>query len=249
MSIGLKRLIWFLVFSLGVVGSADGWAAALNPTKPKITVQPVKQTVGLGGGVSFYVEVQSTTSVSYQWRLNKVAIPGATSATYSIYPVVFESGGRYDVVVSNEAGAVTSREVALVVDLVPSRLPVGTALYVDLTVHGIRGTKTGNRAWVVSTELTVIDPENPQYDPDSHFGYHQTGVNQATLITYRKFYDSQEGVYVSEQINYTLIFTGVSYYGDLECTCRGTAIDTYPEGYRPAKKIFAFSGTISIDLP
>ncbi len=240
---------WVLAIMLGFLLVADCFAATAKPTKPKITVQPVKQTVVLGGDVSFEISVQSTTPVSYQWRLNKVAITGAISPSYSINPVAFESGGKYDVVITNDAGAVTSRQVALIVDLVPPRLPVGTALYTDLTVHGVSGTGTGNRAWMVSIGFTVIDPENPQYDPNSHFAYHQTGVNQATLIMYRKFHDPPAGIYISEQANYTLIFTGVSSDGKLECTCRGTVIDTPPEGYKPTKKVLAFSGTTSIDLP
>ena len=240
---------WVWAIMLGFLLVADCFAATAKPAKPKITVQPVKQTVVLGGDVSFEVAVQSTIPVRYQWRLNNVAITGATSPSYSINPVAFESGGKYDVVVSNDAGSVTSREVALIVDLVPPRLPLGTAVYVDLTVHGVSGPATGNRAWMVSGEFTVIDPENPQYDPNSHFSYHQTGVNRATLIMYHKFYNSQEGIYLSEQANYTLFFTGVSSDGKLECTCRGTAIDTLPEGHRPAKWVAAFTGTTSIDLP
>jgi len=249
MSIGLMRLIWVMAFGLSIFGASDGWAAAVKPTKPKITVQPVKQTVVLGGGVSFEVAVQSTTPVSYQWRLNKVAITGANSPYYLINPVAFESGGKYDVVVTNDAGAVVSTVALLTVDLVPPRLPLGTAVYTDVTVHGVSGMRTGNRAWMVSFGFTVIDAENPHYDPNSHANYRQTGVNRATMIMYNKFYDSQAGIYISEQATYALIFTGVSSDGKLECTCRGTVIDTLPEGYRPAKWVSAFSGTTSIDLP
>ncbi len=69
--------------------------------------------MGLSGafGVS-----ASGTGLSYQWSLNGVAIPGATSSTYSTPGTAFaDSGEAFTVLVSNSAGSVTSVPARLIV--------------------------------------------------------------------------------------------------------------------------------------
>jgi hypothetical protein len=70
---------------------------------PVITVQPVSQTVSSGGSFTLTVTVSASGSVTYQWYLNGVAIPGATGSTYA-----GSTPGSYSVVVSNAYGSVTS---------------------------------------------------------------------------------------------------------------------------------------------
>jgi len=84
---------------------------------PQITSQPVSQSVKKGGSVTFSVTVTGDPVLSYQWRHNKVVIPGAISAQFAITNVQQISGGTYDCVVSNPFGVVTTNEVNLTVTL------------------------------------------------------------------------------------------------------------------------------------
>jgi hypothetical protein len=61
-----------------------------------------------GNGASLAVIATGSEPLSYQWRLNGVAIPGALSAEYYIYPGSLSDSGRYDVVVSNRVNSQTS---------------------------------------------------------------------------------------------------------------------------------------------
>ena len=68
--------------SLGSVTSANAILHVNIP--PSITAQPQDTTVPVGLSASFSVAVSGTAPFQYQWRENGTAIPGATSATYTI---------------------------------------------------------------------------------------------------------------------------------------------------------------------
>jgi Immunoglobulin domain/Immunoglobulin I-set domain len=103
--------------SLGTVTSA---AATLTvtavATAPSITSQPLSTTVVETGTATFAVVSSGTAPLQYQWRRNSVAIAGATAVGYTTPTLVLaDSGARYDVVVSNSAGSVTSTAATLTV--------------------------------------------------------------------------------------------------------------------------------------
>ena len=77
-------------------------------TPPAITTQPVSQTVARGGGVTLAIAASGTAPLVYQWRTNAVNWPGRTNATLPLNNFQAADERRYDVVVSNGAGAVTS---------------------------------------------------------------------------------------------------------------------------------------------
>ncbi len=96
-------------------------------TGPAISGQPQSRTVTEGDSVTFTVTASGASG--YQWRLNGVAIPGATSATLSIGTVLAEDAGSYTVVVSNSAGSVTSDSATLTVNRVSGPVLLsGTAI-------------------------------------------------------------------------------------------------------------------------
>jgi len=87
-------------------GSATSNPATLsvNASGPAISVQPQSQHVVAGANVSLSV-VASGTGLSYQWKKDGVAIPGATNSTL---PLSNSSGGTmgfYGVTVSSPAGS------------------------------------------------------------------------------------------------------------------------------------------------
>jgi hypothetical protein len=90
--------------TLTVIGGSAG---------PTITTQPVAQSVPLGGSAMFTVVAAGSAPLTYQWRLNGVALTGASSASLAVSNLQSTHYGAYSVVVSNAAGSVVSSSVQL----------------------------------------------------------------------------------------------------------------------------------------
>jgi autotransporter-associated beta strand protein len=86
---------------------------------PAITNQPQGLKVNPGSPASFSVGATGGGTLSYQWRLNGVSIPGATSTVYSLASAAATNAGNYTAVVANNYGSVTSQVATLVVNLPP----------------------------------------------------------------------------------------------------------------------------------
>lgn len=84
---------------------------------PQITKQPVSTSVKKGGSVTFTVTVTGDPILSYQWRHNKVVIPGAVSSQFALTNIQPLNGGTYDCVISNPFGIVVTDEINLTVTL------------------------------------------------------------------------------------------------------------------------------------
>jgi glucose/arabinose dehydrogenase len=83
---------------------------------PQIGAQPQDTTVGLGANATFSVVASGTPPLSYQWRRDGVAIPGATGTSYTLTNAqATDNGARFSVVVSNGYGSAISREALLTV--------------------------------------------------------------------------------------------------------------------------------------
>ncbi|MBM4313766.1 MAG: hypothetical protein FJ122_07570 [Deltaproteobacteria bacterium] len=84
-----------------------------NP--PTILTQPVARVVPLGQSWQLSVSAVGEGTLHYQWRRNNFAISGAINSSYSFTPTTQSDGGNFDVVVSNEAGNITSNAVQIIV--------------------------------------------------------------------------------------------------------------------------------------
>ena len=94
---------------------------------PVILTQPVSTTVTAGQAATFSVTASGTSTLSYQWRKNGAVISGATGASYTTpsttAAMVVSAGSsgtagkvpEFTVLVSNEAGSVTSNPASLTV--------------------------------------------------------------------------------------------------------------------------------------
>jgi hypothetical protein len=107
--------------SAGTITSAQATltvnAASAAPT---ITTQPANQTVTLGQAATFSVVASGAAPLSYQWRKNTASINGATAANYTTPGTVAgDNGAKFDVVISNTAGNVTSVQATLTVTAAP----------------------------------------------------------------------------------------------------------------------------------
>jgi hypothetical protein len=87
---------------------------------PSLTAQPANATVTAGQAATFSVSATGTAPIGFQWRKNMVNISGATGASYTT-PVTktADSGSKFDVMVSNSAGTITSAQATLTVNAGP----------------------------------------------------------------------------------------------------------------------------------
>ncbi|MCC6233925.1 MAG: immunoglobulin domain-containing protein, partial [Verrucomicrobiales bacterium] len=86
----------------------------LNSTlPPSIVVHPQSQTAAPEASIVLTVGANGSGPLSYQWRRNGVAIPGATGVSLNLPRLTEVDFGTYDVVVSNAAGSSTSDPASL----------------------------------------------------------------------------------------------------------------------------------------
>ncbi len=116
--------------------------AVLRAVPPLIRVPPVSQPFNQGMETVFTVSASGSGLLTYQWKLNSVDIPGATSATYRITSAAVADAGDYTVLVSNPAGSVLSATASLspeaprfITEVACAAVARGTAqtLWVDVT--------------------------------------------------------------------------------------------------------------------
>ena len=96
---------------------------------PVIVAAPASQSVALGASVTLTVSVTGSGTMTYQWRLNGVAITGANTVSYTISAAKATDAGSYDVVVTNASGSVTSAAATLEVIAATSTTAQSLATY------------------------------------------------------------------------------------------------------------------------
>ena len=137
--------------SLGVIYEN---ARVVRLFPPSIVAQPTGAVTPVGGSTNFTVVASGSTTglTSYQWRLNGVAIPGATNATLALNNVQLAHYGSYTVVVSDGLYSVTSAPASLLV------LPAGVALGSGTGLRaGYWTTRTNTDPYSGSPTLTRLD--------------------------------------------------------------------------------------------
>jgi hypothetical protein len=137
-------------------GNATSNSAMLTVTSaataaPAIITQPANQSVTVGQAATFVVVASGTPAPAYQWQENGANISGATAASYSTPPTVAgDTGAKFDVVVSNSAGSVTSSMATLSVNA------AGTSTStVDVTTYHYDNLRTGQ-----NLNETTLTPAN-----------------------------------------------------------------------------------------
>ena len=82
-------------------------------SSPTITSQPQSLTVNTGSTATFTVSATGKPTPTYQWQFDGTTITGETNTSLVINNVQYTNTGSYNVVVSNENGAVTSNTATL----------------------------------------------------------------------------------------------------------------------------------------
>lgn len=116
---------------LTACGGGNKGAAMTNPppsaTAPSITAQPADTSVTLGQSAMFAVTAAGDAPLTYQWQKNASPIAGASSPSYTTPATAMpDSGSTYQVVVTNSAGSVSSRNALLTVITGTPPPPTGT---------------------------------------------------------------------------------------------------------------------------
>jgi hypothetical protein len=94
---------------------------------PSITTQPANQTVTAGQTAMFSVVAAGTAPLSYQWRKNATNISGATAASYTTpATTTADNNSKFDVIVSNSGGSITSAQATLTVSAAPVAPSIAT---------------------------------------------------------------------------------------------------------------------------
>jgi hypothetical protein len=114
---------------------------------PTISQQPRAQAVSAGTAVTLSVGASSSLPMTYQWRLDGVDIPGATTAVLGIARAVAVNAGSYTVVVSTSAGSATSA---------PAVLTIGASRLANMSVRSTAG--TGSDTLIVGCVVGAGDP-------------------------------------------------------------------------------------------
>jgi len=116
---------------------------------PTITTQPTNQTVTVGQTATFSVTATGTAPLSYQWQKNGATISGATASSYTTPATVSgDNGAKFDVIVSNAIGSVTSTIATLT-------LNAATASTIDVVTYHYDNLRTGQ-----NLNETILTPAN-----------------------------------------------------------------------------------------
>lgn len=95
-------------------------------TTAAILDQPVSRTVTLGADATFDVNANGADTLSFQWELNGIPIPGAIRSRYALTNVSPAKVGVYTVRVTNSLGMVTSVPSVLGVNSTAKLIGTGT---------------------------------------------------------------------------------------------------------------------------
>lgn len=88
---------------------------------PRIVFQPANQIASVGESTVFGVTVHGQQPLQFQWRKNGQELYAATYPNYSTGPVTAaDNGAKYDVVITNSLGSVTSSAATLTVRVPPA---------------------------------------------------------------------------------------------------------------------------------
>lgn len=131
-----------------------------GPQAPEITSQPVGGVLSAGTALELRVVATGTAPLAYQWKLNGTAIPGATSATYSLASASAAASGEYTVEVSNAGGSVTSAKAIVTVFAGPITENLVVHLKLDGNLNDSSG--RGNAASEVGAATFVTGKVGPQ---------------------------------------------------------------------------------------
>jgi hypothetical protein len=204
-----------------VMSSGESFRAGVesNYTPTLITAQPEAQTLNEGGSISLSVKASGPGILSYQWRKDGVAIPGATNSTFSLPLASPAASGSYTVLISSADDLIESDPVTVKInpDLTSiSTQPLAQALKTGDTLN-LSVTATG------SGTLTY------QWKKDG------VAIPGATSASY-----SKSSLTTSDAGLYTVLVSGAK--GSVESSAAKVTVTEIFNGYLAALSVRSESG-------
>ncbi|MFO1448336.1 MAG: S8 family serine peptidase [Opitutaceae bacterium] len=140
---------------LGSIRSESATLLVVPAVRPSITTQPSDQTISADQTVTFDVVATGTAFLRYQWMRNGVALPDATTPSFTIARAQQDDSGDYSVVITNSGGTVSSRPAQLLVRFAPVqpffvRVPASQSTFVGQKATFsvvVKGTPTPSVQW------------------------------------------------------------------------------------------------------
>jgi alpha-tubulin suppressor-like RCC1 family protein len=144
-----------LISATSISAGGGSTLAFLNDRSPAFTVQPWSRSVTAGTYVMLGALAVGQPALNYQWYWNGHALPGATSNWLAFTNTLPANSGAYQLVATNDYGAVTSVVATLTVPIPPVRLsPLG------LGADGFKFSFTSlpGVLYIVETKNILADP-------------------------------------------------------------------------------------------
>lgn len=228
---------YYSVLVSNIAGIVISSNAILNVSSaPLIITQPSNAVAIQGASASLTASVSGTSPLRYQWLFNSVPISDATNVSLNLTGVSSANSGQYNLVVSNQIGAVTSSPAFLTV-LVPSEqslaLSEDSQLLITLGPASTNGIVLGYLITTAPTNGILSGTGNLRtYTPVTNY----SGVDLFRFAIY-------DGSYTSSQasVNLTInevndppilypISNVVEYVGvPISFVCSATDVETPPQ--------------------
>ena len=158
---------------VGLTGSGSQSNGSGNPVLPSLTAQPASANVNVGQTATFSVTATGTAPIAYQWQKNSANIAGANVASYTTPATTMaDNGSKFDVIVSNSAGTVTSAQATLTVNAASSAP--------NITTQPANQTVTAGQTATFSVTATGTAPLTYQWQKN---GAAITGATAASYTT------------------------------------------------------------------
>ncbi|MCL4787718.1 MAG: immunoglobulin domain-containing protein [Verrucomicrobia bacterium] len=106
---------WYSVVVSNAFGVVESESALLQVVPLFVRSNPRSQAGYWGNSVTFSVEVNSVSPVTYQWLFNGIELSGETNQTLVLMDLQPDDAGFYGVVVSNPEGSVRSTDAELTI--------------------------------------------------------------------------------------------------------------------------------------
>ncbi len=189
----------YSVIVTNIFGDATSDAATLTVlAPPMITMQPVSQIVAIGANVTFSVSATAGGTITYQWRLNGVNIPGETGSSLTLLNVQPSNNGNYAVVVGNEIAAVDSQIARLFVTA--DALGLADNFADRVITNSSSGVGSGSN---VSATKEISEP-NHAGNPGGKsvwYAWQAPATGIATFATLGSSFDTLLAVYTGTNVN------------------------------------------------
>ncbi len=151
----------------------------VDPRSVVITAAPTGTNLFVGNAFQLVVEATGTPPISYQWRLDGIDLPAATSPLLLRPAATPSMAGFYDVVVRNAFSSATSAVAAVVVTSLAK--PTTDLVLVDVFAgSGVSGYREA-----VGTNAQFRAPNGGGFDPSGHLVLVDRGNHRIRRISPR----------------------------------------------------------------